>query len=219
MGCGAKARLPFYLAPNSRPAKTKCNPHPNPLSLFSGRGARSETMSSFSKPISFRWLIVCLGLACLSFTAHAHPPKESETEITYNERTGLVEIVRRYRVYDSEEVIQRLFDPNLSIREDSEAQSLFGEYVESRFSLSWNGAPVELEFIGGEIDDGYIWIYQTTGPLSEDGLYVMRDSSLMDVHSDQTNIVNVRLYDQVQTFIFNRSAPFVTFRLDGEDVY
>lgn len=156
---------------------------------------------------------------CLSLTAHAHPPKEAETEISFNENTGLIEMVRRYRVYDSEEAIQKLYDPNLSIREDAEAQALFGDYVESRFSLSRNGTPVEFEFVGGEIDDGFIWIYQTTDSLPEDGLYVMRDASLMDVQRDQTNIVYVRLYDRVQTFVFNRSAPFVTFRLDGEDVY
>ncbi|MAK60487.1 MAG: hypothetical protein CMK09_05885 [Ponticaulis sp.] len=151
--------------------------------------------------------------------AHAHPRKEAEIDISLNANTGQVEIVHRYRMIDSEDVVQALYDRNLSIYDDEEAQALFGAYVEERFSLRENGKPVDLELVGGEIDDGYVWIYQTANPLPETSLYVLRASPLMDVHPDQVNIVNIRLGATPQTLIFSRSTPFATFRLDGESVY
>jgi len=151
--------------------------------------------------------------------ANAHPRKEAEISIELNENTGRIEVVHRYRIIDSEDVIQALYEPTLSIKEDARAQALFGAYAVEKFQLSRNGQPIELTLEGGEIDDGYVWIYQTTGPLPRDGTYVLRASALMDVHPTQVNIVNVRLFDDVQTFIFSRSSPWATFRLDGESVY
>ena len=164
-------------------------------------------------------LILLSSFLANTFSASAHPRREAEIEITYNETSGLTEIVHRYRILDSEMVVQALYDPSLGIKEDAEAQALFAGYIEERFSLRHDGKRVPLELVGGEIDDGYVWIYQTTDKLPEDGLYVLRASELMDVHSDQVNIVNVRLYDQTQSFIFTRSTPFASFRLDGASVY
>ena len=176
-------------------------------------------MTNFTAIPTIKWLLLSLGMICLPLTAHAHPRKEAEIAITYNERSGLTEIVHRYRIIDSEDVVQELYEPTLAIQENPEAQALFAEYITERFSIRHDGKPVQLELVGGEIDDGYVWIYQTTSPLPEGGLYVMRSSALVDVHPDQVNIVNVRLFDRTQTFIFSRSAPFITFRLDGKNVY
>ena len=165
---------------------------------------------------------LCLALLALvfAFNADAHPRKEAETEITYNANADRVEIIHRYRIHDSEEVLHRLHDDSsLSIMTDLEAQALFGDYISQRFSMARNGAQIPLELVGGEIEDGFIWIYQIAPPLPEDGLYVLRSSELMDVHPEQTNIVHVRLFDRDQTFIFTRSTPWATFNLDGSSTF
>ena len=164
-------------------------------------------------------LLCCLLVGVMSPSASAHPRQEAETEISFNETTGLTEIVHRFRVRDSEIAIQRLYGESLNIFSDAEAQGLFGDYVSQRFSISRNGQPVDLTLVGGEIEDGYIWIYETAPACPEDGIYVVRDSPLLDTHRDQTNILNIRLYDEVQSSIFPRSTPWATFRLDGESVY
>ncbi len=152
--------------------------------------------------------------------ASAHPRKEAETEISFNENANRVEIIHRYRIHDSEAALHRLHgDTSLSIMTDPQAQALFGDYVESRFSISHNGQALPLELVGGEIEDGYIWIYQTTPEMPADGLYVMRSNELLDVHREQTNIVHVRLHGLNETLIFTRSTPWATFRLDGSETY
>ena len=50
------------------------------------------------------------------------------------------------------------------------------------------------------------------------GLYVFRHSALMDRYGEQVSIINVRLYDQVQSHPV-ATAPWATFRLDGKDTY
>lgn len=162
-----------------------------------------------------------LALILLAFTlpAVAHPRKEAETEITYNPNTDKVEIVHRFRLIDAENAVQNFYDRNFDIVNDPAAQASFGEYVEERFTLKGRNQNIVLNFVGGEIDDGWVWIYQETDPLPEDGLYILRADALMDLYPKQVNIVNVRLYDEVQTFILNRTSPWIAFRLDGEAVY
>lgn len=181
--------------------------------------ARSDQMTAFMR-IAFTAL-ACLMIAFTSaMSADAHPRKEAETEINYNENANRVEIIHRYRIHDSESTLHRVHgDTSLSIMTDPRAQALFGEYVESRFSISHNGQALPLELVGGEIEDGFVWIYQTTPEMPADGLYVMRSNELMDVHQDQTNIVHVRLHGLNETLIFTRSTPWATFRLDGSDTY
>ena len=151
--------------------------------------------------------------------AEAHPRKEANLEISYNERTDRVEIVHRFRLYDAEDVVQKLYEPTLSIVEDERAQALFGEYVEARFSLIRDGQAVDLSFVGGEIADGSVWIYQEAEPFPLEGVFVLRHSALMDVFANQVSIVNIRLTDEVESFLLSRTSPWATFRLDGEALY
>ncbi len=162
------------------------------------------------------WLLPVLIFA---LPASAHPRKETFVEITYNPRTEKVEIVHRFRISDAEAAVQANYKAGLDIVNDEYAQAAFGVYVEEHFLLLGEGQTIDLEFVGGEIEDGSVWIYQETDLIPEDGLYVLRDTTMMDVANDQTNIINIRLYDQVQSFVLTRTSPWVAFRLDGEDVY
>ena len=172
---------------------------------------------------SQNWAVCLLGLVLLmtfaGLQAQAHPRKEAEIEITFNANTNKTEIVHRYRVADAEQALQKAKGAGLSIMTDPEAQALFGDYVEARISLTHNGKTVPLTLVGGEIADGWLWIYQEAEPLPEEGLYVFRHSALMDRYGEQVSIINVRRYDQVQSFILSRTAPWATFRLDGKDTY
>lgn len=171
--------------------------------------------------VFFRLLTCAFAFVILtgSPAALAHPSKEAITEISFNERTGKVEIVHRFRLIDAEQAIQAMHGEGLDILTDPEAQALFGDHVRDSFILRGKGMDIELEFVGGEPRDGYVWIYQETDPLPEDGLYLVRHDTMMDVYPKQVSIVNVRLYDDVQTFILTRSSPWTAFRLDGEEVY
>ena len=173
------------------------------------------------KPAS-SFSLICMGLMAAVLAAplaQAHPRQEAETDITYNANTDMVEVVHRFRIADAETALHEIVAPGLDIIQSAEAQAAFGQYVEDRFSIVANGEPLKLTLVGGEIDAGYVWIYEEAPPLPQEGLYVVRHDALMDALPAQTNIVNVRLFDQTQTFILTRTSPWAIFRLDGEDVY
>jgi hypothetical protein len=167
----------------------------------------------------FRLIVTAFIALALPAPGHAHPRKEAETDVTFNEHSGLVEILHRFQVHDAEAALQKAEGSGLNLLEDAQAQSLFGAYIEDRFSITHNGKPIELALVGGEFDNGMLWIYQESAPLPEDGLYVLRDTALMDAIPQQLNIVNIRLYDGVQSFILSRNSPWVTFRLDGKSPF
>lgn len=164
-----------------------------------------------------RRLIVCLLALCaviMSHTAHAHPRKESETDISFNVQTGKTEIIHRFRIPDAEDAIQEAYGDDLDLIENEKVRLAFGFYVMDHFMLSVDGMKVETELIGAEINDGWLWVYFEAPPLPESGVYILRFNALMDTHPEQANLVNVRLFGEVKSFALFRQSPWVTFSFD-----
>lgn len=170
-------------------------------------------------PLKHFILLIIAAILTAALPASAHPRKEAEIEISFNEHTGKVEIIHRYRLTDAEQALQAVYGAGLDLMADPAAQAQFGAYIEDSFALKGQSPDLHLTLVGGEIDQGSVWIYQESDPLPEDGLFLLRNTALMETFPSQVNIVNVRLYGDVQTFLLTRSMPWVAFRLDGSAVY
>lgn len=161
----------------------------------------------------FRFVFGLLAIVFMASSAFAHPTKEAETEIRYNMNSGKVEIVHRFHINDAEQAVQLNYGTGLDLVNDAKAQASFGAYIEDRFSLLKDGKVVPLTLVGGELDDGSVWIYQETDALDATASYSMENTALMDTFSDQRNTVYIRLNGQTQTFTLSKRMPIVHFRL------
>ena len=157
------------------------------------------------------FLIISLATLFLSGTADAHPRKESETEITFNEQTQKTEIVSKFRVVDAEDVIQKVYGDGLDLIKSPKVQFAFGYYVQDNFFLSQDGKKLSTEMVGAEIRDGALWVYQEASPLPVNARYILRFPAMMETYPQQVNQVNIRLHDQVKSFPIYRQSSWVSF--------
>lgn len=153
-------------------------------------------------------LLICfaLALSCLMPVAWAHPQKASLTDVTLNTRTQSVEIVHRFVLHDAEQAVQRLNGAGASLLDDPAQLEAFALYVAERVTASTDAGPVELTLLGGEIDDGYVWIYQETGIQPALNSLKLNSKALLDVFPTQQNTVNIRIGGTVRSQTFSNGG-------------
>lgn len=153
-------------------------------------------------------LLICFALvfSCLTPIAWAHPQKASLTDVTLNARTESVEVVHRFVLHDAEQAVQRLNGAGASLLDDPDQLEAFALYVAERVIASTDAGSVELTLLGGEIDDGYVWIYQETGIQPALNSLKLTSKALFDVFPTQQNTVNVRIGGTVRSQTFSNGG-------------
>ncbi|MEM1086129.1 MAG: DUF6702 family protein [Pseudomonadota bacterium] len=166
-----------------------------------------------------RALSLVLLAALFMGAAFAHKQKAAITEISFNLRSGTVEIAHRFIIHDAEHAISEVAGERRDLINDPEAQSLFADYVASHFDLSINGKLAQADLLGAEIDGGHIWIYQEAPAPIFVTRMALNQSALTEVWSGQINTVNVRTGGTVQTVSFSSDAGLKSLQLDPARVW
>lgn len=164
--------------------------------------------------IFLKRLVALVTMAAL-FTgaAFAHKQKAAITEVSFNLRTGMVEIAHRFIIHDAEHAISEVAGERRDLINDEDARRLFADYVASHFDLTINDGEADLTLLGSEIERGHIWIYQEApAPLFVTRI-ALNQSALTEVWSGQINTVNVRTSDIVQTVTFSSDSGLKPLRL------
>lgn len=123
------------------------------------------------------------------------------------------EVAHRLVIHDAESTLMNVLGARADLVGDEDAQARFETYVASRFKLldPDTETPIPMTLLGGEVERGYYWVYQE-GEIEpgQRGL-LLSQSVLMDAISRQTNRVNVKYGDDVETFVFNTSVRPVLY--------
>lgn len=162
-------------------------------------------------------------LCCLIFlmfignqtTVHAHQKKEALTEISFNTRSGNLEVMHRFLLHDAEHAVRLLQDSNADIIADAKVREQFAQYAIERFTLLGdNGDSLKLQYIGYELDNAFIWVYQEI-PLPEQlrSLGVIHNV-LRDIWPDQNNLVNIERGNSLQTLNFNGNTEWLSVQFE-----
>lgn len=159
--------------------------------------------------------------------ALAHPQKEAQTEVLFNPRTGAIEVAHRFSLHDAEYAIRDELGLTGDLYTDLQTQGVFADYVAARFTLSGtDGTALPLTYLGSEIAEGYLWIYQEvaapdTNAEPDSGTRFdtipalsIRADALRDVWPEQVNRVNVVRGGMVRTLIFSQEAGSLTATFD-----
>ncbi|MEM9054283.1 MAG: DUF6702 family protein [Pseudomonadota bacterium] len=149
-------------------------------------------------------LIMLMALAALiSGAAFAHKQKAAVTEVSFNLRTGMIEVAHRFIIHDAEHAISDVAGERRDLIHDEESQAFFADYVASHFDLTVNDRPAKLTLLGGEIEGGHIWIYQEAPAPFFVTRLALSQSALTEVWQGQVNTVNIRTGSVTQTLTFN----------------
>jgi len=161
------------------------------------------TLVSFAKiNLSLTFIVLLVGVV-LGSSAFAHQQKAAITRIELNPRTNMLEVMHRFELHDAEHAVKEIFDGSADIIQSSETQGQFANYVSARFGIyRTNDEPLPMTLIGYEIEGKHFWVYQETPkPENMASLQVVHNA-LRDIWFAQTNTVNVKLDEDVNTLTF-----------------
>jgi hypothetical protein len=161
-----------------------------------------------------RKLFLVVLAVVVAMPAIAHQKQVAMTTVSFNQRTGSIEVIHRFYTHDTEHAMSLISGRRVDIVMYQEVQKAFGEYVHRNFQLldqDRNSLP--LSVVGVEVDGHFIRVYQETAiPKKMAGLVVV-NSSLLDLVPGQVNTVNVECGDQLTTLQFAGDV-----RVGGADI-
>jgi len=155
-------------------------------------------------------LLIFSTLAVLNIS-WAHQQKMAITRVELNPRTNMLEVMHRFEVHDAEHAVSEIFGKGADIIGSNTTQQQFAEYVAARFGVFLpNNTALDLKLVGFELEGKHFWVYQETAkPESLAGLQIVHNA-LRDIWYAQTNTVNVKINDRINTLTFTDNTEVLS---------
>jgi hypothetical protein len=157
-----------------------------------------------------RFLAQCAVAAVLAGAcalAPAHRFHAGITDISFNERSGNLEVVHTYMAHDVEALLTNLYQRQFDLS-DPDDQAVLRKYVEQQFWLAdKNKRRLPLGWVGMTVDSESVTIFQEARATAADKVELIHDQVLADFLPDQMNTVNLTVAGSVRTFGFSSSRP------------
>ena len=138
----------------------------------------------------------------------------SITNIDYNPMSQTIEISQQYIAHDVEKAIFKEQNVDLHLAEPNEhpkADSLLALYFQENFKISTDTA-VQLNWVGREVKlDETLLIYLQSETIQEPAKLTVKNTSLTNVFSAQSNITHVKVGEKQLTKSINRITNTHTF--------
>lgn len=135
--------------------------------------------------------------------ALAHQQKIAISTLSFNPRTGMIEIAHQVPVHDAEHALRAQGARNPDIIGSEKSREAFARYVTRRFLVAVDGTVADPAYVGSEIIAGSLWVYQEI-PAPRGGQAALRINSqiLTDIWARQENRVNIGGGTDPETFVF-----------------
>ena len=157
-----------------------------------------------------RLIAQCVGAALLAGAcalAPAHNFHAGLTDISYNERTGSLEVVHTYSAHDVEALLTNLYQRQFDLS-DADDQAMFRKYVEQQFWLAnKDKRRLPLYWVGMTVDSQSVTVFQEAVKTPATSVEFIHDEVMTDFMSDQVNTVNLTVAGNVHTFGFTGGRP------------
>ncbi|WP_143824454.1 DUF6702 family protein [Neiella marina] len=150
-------------------------------------------------------LLVLLVMSCGAAMAHTY--HAIRTTMTLNAETGSVEIIHRVFANDLGAVLAAEQNQRLELSESAAHQQWTEQYWQRYFAvLDRHDQPIELTWVGMEIDDHYAWVYQEYhGDIAELLASDIHNGLLMGNFDHQINTVDVVLAEHKSALVFSEA--------------
>lgn len=150
------------------------------------------------------WSAILAGLFCIA-GAQAHQQKAAVSSVLFNARSNKVEVYHRFFIHDAEHAVKHLFGKKGDIIASKATQEQFANYAARQFELhNLQQQKLPLKLLGYEVEGKFFYVYQELPiPANLKGL-VVKQAALLEIWSQQQNLVNVEGRGPVQSLQFSR---------------
>ena len=158
------------------------------------------------KRVALRLLLAAAFLGT-GASASAHRFHAGLADITFNQRTGSVEVVHTYMAHDIDALLAAQTGRQVDLTKP-EDEALLRNYVEQRFYLlDKNKARLPLQWVGITVSVETVIIYRELPATPLANIAQVHDEVLMDVMPRQANTVNITHDGVTASLAFDSSTP------------
>ena len=149
--------------------------------------------------------------AVLAAPAWAHRFHVGIAEVSFNARSGSLEVVHTYMAHDVEALLSNLYQRQFDMG-DADDQAVFRQYLERQFWITGATGRLPLKWVGMTADTENITVYQEAPntPLAQAAS--IHNAVMSDFLADQVNTVNIKDGAGARTLTFDRARPDQPFR-------
>lgn len=126
-----------------------------------------------------------------------HPYYVSVFEVEHNADTHTFQVAARIFISDLEDVLkdEGKESPKIGTPEEAvEANEWITTYINQHFTLTADGTPIELSFIGKETDTDVVWCYLESTAIEKVDTLDIHADLLVDMFPTQNNIVHMKIW-------------------------
>jgi hypothetical protein len=150
-------------------------------------------------------ILLSLSLSGLSWTHEYHV---SITQLDYNTATSTIQVSIKLHDEDVELLLDKNIEGTSYLEKDlsrKEVDDFLLKYLNASFSILHNGAPVALNFIGKELEQGDLWIYLESPVIAGMLDLEVQNTLFLELFDDQSNMVHYSKDNQiVQSCVMNK---------------
>lgn len=139
-----------------------------------------------------------------------HPLHVSVTEITLDEKEKELEIVLRVFTDDLELAMRNATgDPELNLLNpaNTNIDKLAWEYLQPRFTLSVDGKPQPVKYLGHEQSEDVFIFYIQAQPVKKFKTINITNSIITELYDDQSNLINMTVNEKTKSLRLMRNNP------------
>ncbi len=144
----------------------------------------------------------------LSFTTHKF--YVSTTNIEYVKEKKTLQIITKVFTEDIEQALQARYSPSITLDSNKETErdeNFLRKYLLQKIKIKVNGKPVVLNYIGKEYDIDIAKIYFEIENISELQSIEIENKVLIDMFSEQQNIIHLKTPDSRRSLILDKENP------------
>lgn len=122
-----------------------------------------------------------------------HPFYVSVTEINHNAKTQSIEISCRMFYDDLEKELNTVNHTHINIvkpADKAQVNKLIADYVKKHLTIKADGKPLNLSYVGYEIQEDGAWSYFEVKGISKVKDITVHDELLFDQHPEQINMIH-----------------------------
>jgi hypothetical protein len=144
--------------------------------------------------------------AILVAPAWAHRFHVGIAEVSFNARTGSLEVVHTYMAHDVEALLANLYQRRFDMGEPDD-QAVFRQYVERQFWINGAAGRLPLTWVGMTADSENITVFQEAPATPLASAVSIHNAVMSDFLEDQVNTVNIQEGASARTLTFDRARP------------
>lgn len=149
----------------------------------------------------------------LAFVFHfLHPFYVSVCDLVYNKKNQSVEITHRIFLDDLSVHLSDLHNTPVDFMQNTNgSDEMIADYLNTHFSVTLNGKRAAVNYIGFEVEEEAIWIYQEINNVRNLRSAEIRNTLLMDYKDEQSNLVHFKFDNEIRSYQLTRKKPECIF--------